>query len=86
MTNNCIDEPSRYVATLPKLGFKDNTSVLDFDGDKKIIYFYNGKLHNGRIYSSQFEKDKWKKTSPLKSTARSEKKYLPCGNLISRRN
>lgn len=66
VTNNCINEPSNYVAALPKLDYKYNTSIVNFNKAKNKIYFYKGRKHNGRLYAAVYEKNKWKKIKPLK--------------------
>lgn len=65
-TNNCIDVPSQYAVPLNKLDFTDNTGVVGFNNAERKIYFYNGSLHNGRLYSASYEKGRWKKIQPLK--------------------
>jgi len=64
--NNAIDKPAAWIDFPEKLDFLVNTSVAGYDLNDDVIYFYKGKTHGGRLYSAQFDGEKWIHIRPIK--------------------
>ncbi len=67
VSNNCLHSPARYATELPRIGFKDNTSVAGVDHHQKRIFIYRGGSEHGRLLSAKSKGRKWK-TKSLKGS------------------
>ncbi len=64
--NNAIDGSAEWVDGIPKLSSKVNTSIAWFDRYENRIYYYKGKVHNGRLFTAIYEDGKWRKKKMVK--------------------
>ena len=66
--NNGLYDDVAYVDDIPELDFRVNTSIAGFSKKENRIYYYKGKMHNGRIYSAiyDYETERWVKKRALR--------------------
>ena len=60
VSNNCINQESKYALPVSNISSSKNTSLAGIDRNKKGIYFYKGGKKTGQLMKANYNGKKWK--------------------------